>query len=248
MNRLKPWIIAALAAAMTLSIISVASAQPTPPALFTGTVTNADGSAVAAGLSVEAYVGQTKCSERTLITHVRDGVTRYTVLLDSDETVCSQSGNEARIRIGGQWARETARIGTVSSPTLNLTLGPPTATVQVAVWRLISDPTRLFLSTRPAGGDWTTWNTDLDMSGVSRSGNFNVSDHRVVDVELADGSTVSVQVAVWRLISDPTRLFLSTRPAGGDWTTWNTDLDMSGVSRSGNFNVSDHRVVEVELE
>ena len=86
------------------------------------------------------------------------------------------------------------------------------------------------------------------MSGVSRSGNFNVSDHRVVEVELADGSTVSVQVAVWRLISDPTRLFLSTRPAGGDWTTWNTDLDMSGVSRSGNFNVSDHRVVEVELE
>ncbi len=247
MNRLKPWIIAALAAAMTLSIISVASAQPSPPTVFQGTVTDADGNPVAGGLPVEGYVGDTDC---THMGATGDNGTYFATVykgsMPGGREGCGSGSSEVRFRIGGQWAVERGTHSQVGR--LNLTLGPPTATVQVAVWRLISDPTRLFLSTRPAGGDWTTWNTDLDMSGVSRSGNFNVSDHRVVEVELADGSTVSVQVAVWRLISDPTRLFLSTRPAGGDWTTWNTDLDMSGVSRSGNFNVSDHRVVEVELE
>ena len=254
MNRLKPWIIAALAAAMTLSIISVASAQPRPPALFTGTVTNADGSAVAAGLSVEAYVGQTKCSDRTLITYVRDGATRYTVVLDSDETVCSQSGNEARIRIGGQWARETARIGTVSSPTLNLTLGPPTVTINVAVWRHNEDPfnalARLFISTQAPGERWVTHDDDgpLTMT-LSDNGVWHRSDLTPVQVELADGTTATIDVAVWRHVARPTLLFISTRVPGERWITHDDDgaLNMT-LNSSGTWYRSDLTALEVEIE
>ena len=250
MNRLKPWIIAALAAALTLSIIGVASAQPTPPSLFTGTVSNADGTPAAAGLSVEAFIGDTDCTESPVVTTSQGGETTYFVAVANSSTKAGCGGSESVVdfRIGGQPTTPGNNGRGSGYVRLNLTLGPETVTVQVAVWRLISDPSRLFLSTRPAGGTWTTWNDDLDMSGVSSSGSFNVSDFRLVDVELADGSTVTVQVAVWRLISDPSRLFLSTRPAGGTWTTWNNDLDMSGVSSSGSFNVSDFRLVDVELE
>ena len=65
-----------------------------------------------------------------------------------------------------------------------------TAGVEVRVWRNVADPERLHLSTRPAGGSWTTHNDRLDMSERSRSGNWDQSTFVTVDVPI----TVSVEV------------------------------------------------------
>ena len=65
-----------------------------------------------------------------------------------------------------------------------------TASVEVRLWRNVADPERLHLSTRPAGGSWTTHNDRLDMSERSRSGNWDQSDFVTVDVPI----TVSVEI------------------------------------------------------
>ena len=63
---------------------------------------------------------------------------------------------------------------------------PATATVEVTVWRRVSNPSLLYLSTRPAGGNWRTVNTALDMSALSSSGRFHQSNAITVDVPLPD--------------------------------------------------------------
>ena len=64
---------------------------------------------------------------------------------------------------------------------------PPTveteAIVEVTVWQRVSNG-ELYLSTRPEGGRWTTHEEPLDMSALSRSGNFR------------QGSAVAVAVPV----------------------------------------------------
>ncbi len=65
-----------------------------------------------------------------------------------------------------------------------------TAGVEVRVWRNVADPERLHLSTRPAGGSWTTHNERLDMSERSPSGNWDQSNFVMVDVPI----TVSVEI------------------------------------------------------
>lgn len=65
-----------------------------------------------------------------------------------------------------------------------------TASVEVRVWRNVADPGRLHLSTRPAGGSWTTHNDRLDMSERSPSGNWYQSNFVTVDVPI----TVSVEI------------------------------------------------------
>ncbi len=65
-----------------------------------------------------------------------------------------------------------------------------TASVDVRVWRRISDG-ELFISTRPQGvEDWDTLNEPLSMTGLSRSGQFQLSNRITVDVP------VSVEVEV----------------------------------------------------
>ena len=124
---------------------------------------------------------------------------------------------------------------------------PETANVDVTVWRRVSDPTLLYVSTRPEGGSWRTLNTALNMSALSRSGNFHQSNAVRVRVPLEGGGTANVDVTVWRRVSDPTLLYVSTRPEGGSWRTLNTALDMSALSRSGNFHQSNAVRVEVPL-
>ncbi len=65
-----------------------------------------------------------------------------------------------------------------------------TASVEVRLWRNVADPERLHLSTRPAGGSWTTHNDRLDMSERSPSGNWDQSNFVTVDVPI----TVSVEI------------------------------------------------------
>ena len=124
---------------------------------------------------------------------------------------------------------------------------PQSANVDVTVWRRVSDPSLLYVSTRPEGGRWRTENTALDMSALSSSGNFHQSNAVRVRVPLTDGGSVNVDVTVWRSVSDPSLLYVSTRPEGGGWRTLDTPLDMSGLSDSGNFHQSNAVRVEVPL-
>ena len=124
---------------------------------------------------------------------------------------------------------------------------PATAGVEVTVWRRISDPTLLYVSTRPEGGTWRTVNTALDMSMESRSGRFHQSNAVLVEVPLGGALSANVEVTVWRRISNPDLLYVSTRPEGGSWRTVNTALDMSMESRSGRFHQSNAVLVEVPL-
>ena len=60
-------------------------------------------------------------------------------------------------------------------------------------------------------------------------------------------TTVGVDVRVWRRISDG-ELFISTRPVGvEDWDTVNEPLNMSGLSRSGQFQLSNRITVDVPV-
>ena len=124
---------------------------------------------------------------------------------------------------------------------------PQAAAVEVTVWRRVSNPSLLYVSTRPEGGSWRTLNTALDMSQRSDSGRFHQSNAIVVQVRLDDGTTVGVEVTVWRRISNPSLLYVSTRPEGGSWRTLNTALDMSQRSDSGRFHQSNAVLVDVPL-
>ena len=124
---------------------------------------------------------------------------------------------------------------------------PETANVEVTVWRNVANPSLLYVSTRPEGGSWRTLNVPLNMSALSRSGNFHQSNEVRVRVPLEAGGTANVDVTVWRRVSDPSLLYVSTRPEGGSWRTLNTALDMSALSRSGNFHQSNAVLVAVPL-
>ena len=88
-----------------------------------------------------------------------------------------------------------------------------TANVEVRVWRNVADPERLHLSTRPAGGGWTTHNDQLDMSELSSSGNWhqsnfvNVTIPVSVDVEIPPSEpTESTPTSTAGSTSDQTSL------------------------------------------
>ena len=124
---------------------------------------------------------------------------------------------------------------------------PQSATVEVTVWRSVSNPSRLYVSTRPEGGRWRTLNTALDMEVAEASPKFHQSNAVLVEVLLGDGATVTVEVTVWRSVSNPSRLYVSTRPEGGRWRTLNTALDMKVAEASPKFHQSNAVLVEVPL-
>ena len=111
---------------------------------------------------------------------------------------------------------------------------------EVAVWRLVADPTRLFVSVRAEGDRWSTRDAALEMSAEhSPSGRFERSEIVRLEARLGD-VRVPVEVAVWRLVADPTRLFVSVRAEGGRWNTRDTALEMSAEhSPSGRFERSE---------
>ena len=115
------------------------------------------------------------------------------------------------------------------------------------MWRSVSNPSRLYVSTRPEGGRWRTLNTALDMEVAEASPKFHQSNAVLVEVLLGDDATVTVEVTVWRRISNPSLLYVSTRPQGGRWRTLNTALDMEVSEASPNFHQSNAVLVEVPL-
>ena len=261
MKRFKPWFIATIAAALTLSIVAGVSAQgiPNPPTSFTGTVTSPDG-AVASDLTVEAYVGDTLCNDGASETYPDPSgseATRYFVKVhhSSIEPGCGTEGATVSFRIGGRAATPTGEFGG-GLTRLNLTLPAEvtSVTINVAVWRRVEDPGRLHVSTQAPGEAWVTHGDRLTMSEhISRDGvhRWDRSDLRPVEVELTDGSTITINVAVWRRVEDPGRLHVSTQAPGESWVTHPERLTMSEhISRDGvhRWDRSDLRPVEVELE
>ena len=255
MKSLKPWIIAVIAASLTLSVIAGATAQGpgSPPVAFTGTVTSADGD-VAANLAVESYVGDQACDNTPGTTFRRAGesVTRYwvTVSHTSQKAGCGTDGAEVRFTVGG---RAVTQVGTWSASsavhTLNLTLapeGPASVSVDVTVWQSLRT-NNIFVSTRPAGAGWTTHNTPVDLSALSSSGNFYQGSPVPITVDIGGGATVNIDVTVWRSVRTGSH-FVSTRPQGAGWTTFNTPIDLSALSSSGNFYQGSPVTVEVDLE
>ena len=61
-------------------------------------------------------------------------------------------------------------LGVAESPGVRAQSGAgaaTTAAVEVTVWRSISDPSQLYISTRPAGGRWRTLNTPSTCPGAA---------------------------------------------------------------------------------
>ena len=128
----KHWIIAAMAAVLTLSIIAGASAQGGPPRLpasFEGTVTAPEGP-VAAGLPVVAEIGGKRCNDRDAATFLHDGDIWYVVIVDHSSTGpdfagCGALGAEVRFKVGDRYATQLGTWSIVPPrQTLNLTLEP----------------------------------------------------------------------------------------------------------------------------
>ncbi len=117
----------------------------------------------------------------------------------------------------------------------------------MAVWRSLANPADLYLSTRPEDGRWARTSTPLDMSALHASGHYHLSTPVQVEVFIPGAGTVAVDVTVWRSVTHPTILYLSTRPAGGLWRTESTALDMSALDASGRFHQSNAVPVAVPL-
>ncbi len=244
---------------------------------FAGTVTDPAGEADA-GLPVEAYVGDTRCNAGEPVATYRaleDGraVTRYYAsVAHADQLAgCAAAGGDVTFRIGDRAVVETGTWDNTAYPwqTLNLTLARETAseetvTIDVAVWRQNEDPFNaladLYISTRAPGESWDTHDDDgalaMTLYTSPRSGarNWYRSELTPVEVVLADGSTVTIDVAVWRNAGTPTSLYISTRVPGEGWITHDEDgalaMTLYTSPRSGaqNWYRSDLTPIEVAVQ
>ena len=116
------------------------------------------------------------------------------------------------------------------------------ATVELRVWQRVSDPLRIDLSVRPAGGRWGRTER-LPMAETSTSKAFRYTD-RSVAVPVA-GGTANVELRVWQRISHPGRVYLSARPAGGAWGRA-ARLPMTKTNAKETFRYTD-RSIDVPL-
>lgn len=118
----------------------------------------------------------------------------------------------------------------------------PTATVEVRVWQNVRSDEHIRISARPAGGSWRTLGTILlPLDQTNPRGTFRYGDIEL-DVPLPRQATpATVEVRVWQAIRATERVYISARPAGGDWSVLGTIrllLD-DGFSRSGAFRFGD---------
>ncbi len=112
-----------------------------------------------------------------------------------------------------------------------------TAVIELRVWQHVRDAGRIYVSARPAGGDWRTLGTILFPLDDGHSGDGS---------DRYGGLTVAgVELRVWQRVSDALRIHVSARPAGGDWDTLGMiplPLD-DGHSSSGLYRYGDLTVV-----
>lgn len=120
--------------------------------------------------------------------------------------------------------------------------GGTTAAVEVRVWQHLDDLEDIRISARPAGGSWRTLGTiPLELAETSETGQYRYGDI-ALDVPLPNRATAAtVEVRVWQRIGSNERVYISARPAGGDWGVLGTIrilLD-DGFSSSGTFQFGD---------
>ena len=121
------------------------------------------------------------------------------------------------------------------------------AAVEVTVWRSVSQPSLLYVSTRPEGGSWLTRDTPLDMSALDASGRFHQGSAVPVQVSLEDGDTAAVEVTVFRSVPNQADLYVGARVAGGSWRMESESVDMSALSKSRWFYQSKALLVRIPL-
>lgn len=240
------WGAAIAAVIVGLGMAGSIDAQDTS-ARFVGTVT-IDAEPADTGSAVVAMVDGEVCGSATAIA----SAVGSTYVLDVPGS-CASAGAVVSFSVNGYPAAETAMWVSGGRRNLDLTVntsqgGAQTTTaVEVTVWRRVSDASLLYVSTRPEGGRWRTQDMALDMSALSDSGRFYQSNAVRVEIRITTGSA-AVDVTVWRRVSNPSLLYVSTRPEGGRWRTLDTALDMSALSDSGRFYQSNAVRVEVALE
>ena len=117
------------------------------------------------------------------------------------------------------------------------------ATVEVRVWQALNVETDIRISARPAGGSWRTLGTfrlPLD-DGTSSTGQYRYGDI-AIDVPLANRAwPATVEVRVWQDVGNTQRIYISARPAGGDWGSLGTRPFplTDGLSSNGRFRYGD---------
>lgn len=122
--------------------------------------------------------------------------------------------------------------------------GPPEpelselVTVELRVWQGVNAPLRVYLSARPAAGEWGETER-LPLDETNARGTFRYSD-RTVSVDIA-GGTADVELRVWQRVSAPLRVYLSARPAGSEWGATER-LPLDETNARGTFRYSDHTV------
>ena len=93
------------------------------------------------------------------------------------------------------------------------------ATIDVRVWQDVGDERSIYVSARPAAGNWRTLGTialPLD-DGHASNGRYRYGDLRL-DVPLRDRpSPATVEVRVGQDVANGSRIYVSARSAGGDW-------------------------------
>jgi hypothetical protein len=120
----------ALGAAPAFAAISpLTQGPPSPPATFFGSINDAAGP-VAAGVKVEAYVGDKLCSNGGKTEKTGNGkarVTVYAVDVDSDSQTpgCGKEGSAVTIKIGDRTAKQTGKW-TTGPVHLDITFGDVT--------------------------------------------------------------------------------------------------------------------------
>lgn len=115
----RQWRLAVFFAALAVSVAGssmalAAPAQlPSPPSTIFGSINDADGP-VAAGVEVQAYIGDKLCSTGGITEKTGDGdaqITAYAVDVDSDGQTpgCGTDGAAVTIKIGDKTAEQTAK-------------------------------------------------------------------------------------------------------------------------------------------
>ena len=120
--------------------------------------------------------------------------------------------------------------------------GGATATVEVRVWQNVGNLEDIRISARPAGGDWRILGTiPLPLEETTESGVFDYGDIDLGVPLPGRAIPATVEVRVWQQVQDRARVYISARPAGGDWRVLGTIrllLD-DGFSSSGTFQFGD---------
>ena len=124
------------------------------------------------------------------------------------------------------------------------------AAIDIRVWQDVEDERSIQVSARHAAGSWATLGTlplALD-DGRSRNGRYRYGDTRL-DVSLPDRTApLTIELRIWQHRTSSARIYVSARPAEGDWARAGTNrlpLD-DGHSTSGRYRYGDLRL-EVSL-